>query len=125
MRILLDTHILLWQFLNDPRLIQRHRDHISDDANDIFVSDVSFWEIAIKIRAGKLHLVLEDIEVETALLGYRRLAIERRHFSALVLLPKHHCDPFDHMLIAQANIEEMSFMSSDRWVREYPVNLVR
>src|SRR5688572_1222873 len=116
MRLLLDTHALLWFVLGDPLLSSRARALIEDPANDKFVSPVSFWELAIKISTGKylLHEPLEDFcrrGIDGN--GFQILPIEVRHANFLITLPFHHRDPFDRLLIAQAAVERMAIVSID------------
>jgi PIN domain nuclease of toxin-antitoxin system len=125
MKILLDTHILLWQMMDDERLRSRDREIIVDPKNDLTVSDVSLWEISIKIQTGRLAVKLPDVESTIATLRYSRLAISRAHIAEVVKLPRYHRDPFDHLLIAQANLEGLAFMTHDRKIGQYPVRLVK
>lgn len=123
MRLLADTHILLWQIEDDARLTQRYRALLDDTDNDVFVSDVSVWEVAIKIRAGKLRVRLEELESEIERNCYIRQAITRAHLTGLMDLPFLHRDPFDHLIIAQAIAEDMFMLTADVRFREYPVRI--
>ena len=121
MNLLLDTHAVLWWLDDDPRLSPHAREAIEDPANQVFVSTASLWEIAIKIRIGKLRVDLADVIALLPQQGFRLLDIKTDHLQVLATLPAHHRDPFDHLLIAQAITEELTFLSNDRHVKSYPV----
>ena len=124
MKLLLDTHALLWWLANDARLGPDARALIADPGNNVLVSVVSPWEIVIKVRVGKLKA---DIRSTLALIernGFALLPISPEHLLALALLPVHHRDPFDHLLIAQAVAEGAAFMSADRRASQYPVQVI-
>lgn len=125
MRLLLDTHILLWFMSGDPRLGPM-AEIIIDPGNDIFVSTVSLMEIAVKIRAGKLRVDLNDLLAEMERQGFELLPLTPKHIVEMTGLPVHpdHKDPFDHQLIAQAIAEDMPFLSQDRHAGRYPVKLL-
>jgi PIN domain nuclease of toxin-antitoxin system len=120
-KLLLDTHALLWWLSDDPKLGAAARDHIMDPANDILVSVVSLWEILVKVRAGKLEAGIEEILDEMQAQGFALLQIAPTHLVALAALPMHHRDPFDHLLIAQAIAEKATFLSEDSYTSRYPV----
>ncbi len=123
MRYLIDTHVLLWQFLADPRLAQSHINILNDTVQDIVVSDVSICEIAIKMRTGKLRLSLAAVDEFIEKYGYSRLAITRAHLNEMSVLPRHHGDPVDALLIAQARVESMVLMTGDRTFARYDVEI--
>jgi PIN domain nuclease of toxin-antitoxin system len=120
-KLLLDTHALLWWLSDDPRLGAAARELMTDPANDILVSVVSLWEIVVKVRAGKLVAGIEDILAEMQLQGFALLQIAPAHLVALATLPMHHRDPFDHLLMAQAIVEKATFLSEDGHIPRYPV----
>jgi PIN domain nuclease of toxin-antitoxin system len=124
MRLLLDTHALLWWLSDDGRLEAQARALIEDPGNDVLVSVVSLWEIAVKVCIGKLHADLRQIVESVGRGGFLPLDISIPHLLTLVELPKHHRDPFDHLLIAQAIVEDAAFVSEDRNVPRYEVRLV-
>lgn len=124
MRLLLDTHALLWWLSDDLKLGGHARDLISDPANDILVSAVSLWEILVKVRAGKLVADIQEILNEMKAQGFELLGISPAHLLALATLPMHHKDPFDHLLIAQAIAEAATFLSEDSYTPQYPVQHV-
>ena len=116
-RLLLDTNVLLWWLEGNSRLSPSAR-KIIRDAEVVFVSAVSAWEISTKARQGKLvfrgdlaeHLVSEQFEP---------LSIRMDHAILSAALPLHHRDPFDRMLIAQARIESLTLLTSDSWFKAY------
>ena len=125
MRLLLDTHTLLWWFADDAQLGRGARDLIEDPGNDVVVSVASLWEIVVKIRVGKLAADIKDILATLEREGFAVLGISTPHLLTLAGLPMHHRDPFDHLLLAQAIAEDATFVSEDRNASRYPVRLVR
>ncbi len=125
MRLLLDTHAFIWS-LNDVQRLGDLAKRIADPANDIFVSTVSLFEIAIKIRAGKLRLHMQELLKAIDVQGFELLPLTASHVAETGKLPVHadHKDPFDHQLIAQAIAEDMFFLSFDRHAGRYPVKLL-
>ncbi|MCA0340501.1 MAG: type II toxin-antitoxin system VapC family toxin [Proteobacteria bacterium] len=121
MRLLLDTHTLLWWLNDDEKLGSRARGLIGDPANDVLVSAVSLWEITVKLRIGKLDADIEEILAILPDQGFQRLDISDAHLIALAGLPVHHRDPFDHLLMAQALAEDAHFVSEDQNVLLYSV----
>lgn len=124
MRLLLDTHALLWWLSDDAQLGQYARDLIADPANDILVSVVSLWEIQVKVRVGKLTADMQEILNEIGGQAFELLPIDPAHLLLLGTLPAHHKDPSDHLLIAQAIAEGATFVSEDRHTPEYHVLFV-
>ncbi len=124
MKLLLDTHVLLWWLADDARLGTQARELIADPGNDVLVSAVSLWEIAVKTRIGKLAASLDDILDAVRANGFIRLGLEDTHLHALMTLPMHHRDPFDHLLLAQAVSEGAMFCSDDANAGKYGVNVV-
>jgi PIN domain nuclease of toxin-antitoxin system len=117
MRVLLDTHTLLWAFNADPSLSSRARKLIEDGSNEILVSAASAWEIATKVRLGKLptgELLINDFEYYLKQLGFDELHISLSHAVRAGSLRGEHRDPFDRMLIAQAQSENLPIISNDR-----------
>ena len=125
MKLLLDTHTLLWFITGDSKLSLAARLLIDDLANDKFVSVVSLWEIAIKYGLGRL-ILSDKFEVlfpnQLTINGFEQLAIENAHLYEFVKLPRHHNDPFDRLIIAQAIAEKMSVVSIDTAFDDYSVN---
>ncbi len=124
MRLLLDTHALLWWLSDDAELGQYVRDLIADPANDVLVSVVSLWEIQVKVRVGKLTADLPAILNEIEAQAFELVPISQAHLLRLGTLPVHHRDPFDHLLIAQAIVEAAIFVSEDRHIPAYAVQVV-
>jgi PIN domain nuclease of toxin-antitoxin system len=122
-KLLLDTHALLWWLSDDRRLGPRARALIADPSNDVLISVVSLWEIVVKRRIGKLEADIGQIEQALGRDEFVRLSITPGHLAALALLPDHHRDPFDHLLIAQAIVEDAVFISDDLDMRKYPLKL--
>jgi PIN domain nuclease of toxin-antitoxin system len=120
-KLLLDTHALLWWLAQDSRLGGRTLRLIEDLDNEVLVSVASLWELAVKIRAGKLRVDLHRLMNVLDRQGITRIPITASHLLVVIGLPTHHRDPFDHLLIAQAIVEGATFISSDRSMRKYPV----
>lgn len=120
MRLLLDTHALLWWLANDPRLSEESADAIADPASDVLVSAASAWEIAIKQSMGKLEAP-SDLDRQMELNSFEELPITIGHAYAAGTLPRHHDDPFDRMLVAQAIAEGLTLVSADPRVDAYGV----
>ena len=124
MRLLLDTHAFLWWIADDPRLTQRAREALADPQNEVYLSAVSVWEIVIKVGLGRLDL---PKDLDSFIAGQMRqnrflpLAITIPHTLKVRTLPEIHKDPFDRLLIAQAQVEGLVLVSGDRWVARYPV----
>lgn len=116
MRVLLDTHTLLWWLSGDKKLSLRARRTIADEANEIFVSAVSAWEVATKHRIGKLPdagPLAVDFAREVRQQGFSALPITLDHGQVAGALAGEHRDPFDRLLIAQSLEEKMALLSND------------
>lgn len=124
MKLLLDTHALLWWLSDDARLGSQARGLIADPGHDVLVSVVSLWEITLKARIGKLNADIREIFEAIDRQGFVSIEIGRVHLATLAGLPVHHRDPFDHLLIAQAIVEGATLVSDDRTVSLYPVQTV-
>jgi PIN domain nuclease of toxin-antitoxin system len=124
MKLLLDTHALLWWLADDKLLGRQARELVEDPGNDILISVVSLWEIAVKTRIGKLQADIKEITDAVQQEGFALLDIGIAHLRTLGALPMHHRDPFDHLLIAQAIAEDATFMSEDRNAARYPARTV-
>ena len=119
MRLLLDTNALLWLLAGDPRLGPQAR-HEVEAAAELVVSAASLWEIAIKVSVGKLA-ALPGLPAVLAESAVRRLGIEDEHLRRLESLPWHHRDPFDRLLIAQAQAEALTVLTADPAFGDYAV----
>lgn len=124
MKLLLDTHALLWWLADDERLGSRARGLIEEPGNDVLFSMVLLWEIVVKVRVGKLHAAVEEVTAAARQDGFVLLDIGVAHLREAAGLPMHHRDPFDHLLIAQAVVEGATFISEDRHTPKYPVRFV-
>jgi PIN domain nuclease of toxin-antitoxin system len=118
LRLLLDTHILLWWLADEMRIPERNREVIRDGRNQVFVSAASAWEIAIKRRLGKLRAPA-DLKAQIINARFELLNVTIDHALAVEGLPDHHSDPFDRMLVAQARSENLTMVSEDPKVRLY------
>lgn len=123
MNLLLDTHALIWWWLDDPQLSPAARQAIGDDDNAVWVSAASAWEILTKQRRGKLPGLPADlVSSYTALLaadGFQPLAISTPHALRAGNHPAEHRDPFDRMLAAQAELEGLTLVTCDTALREF------
>lgn len=127
MRILLDTHAMMWYVLGDPRLTAIARELVRDESNEVLISPASYWEIAIKISVGKytLNQPYDDfMNVCLNLYGFVILPIETHHTSQVARLPhfNNHKDPFDRMLVSQALSEGVPIVSADAQLDAYGIN---
>jgi len=120
MRVLLDTHFLLWWLADDPALGNQGREVISTPENLIFFSAASVWEIRIKQGIGKLD-VPDDFADVLAAQPFEPLSVTVGHAHALRDLPTLHRDPFDRLLIAQARLERLTILTRDRVIGQYDV----
>ncbi len=127
MRLLLDTHALIWWLAADDALSSTARSAIADPASDVFVSAASAWEIATKYRIGKLPraaLLAADVAGVVAAQGFNELPISIRHGQIAGNLPPIHRDPFDRILVAQAITADMTLVSNDAILGAYAVALL-
>ncbi|MBX7246736.1 MAG: type II toxin-antitoxin system VapC family toxin [Candidatus Sumerlaeaceae bacterium] len=120
MRLLLDTHVLLWWFNDSPKLKAEVRQAIAHPESEVLVSAASLWEIAIKRASGKLKIPEDFLDYIRAA-GFKELPITTEHGWAAGGLPRFHQDPFDRVLIAQALCEEVLFATCDRQAAQYGV----
>lgn len=122
MKLLLDTHLLLWAAGQPDRLSQAARELIEDKENELIFSTASLWEVVIKRRLGR-----DDFKVDPRLLrrglldnGYSELPISSEHVVAIDTLPQLHKNPFDHVLVAQALVEGITLLTTDAALAGYP-----
>ena len=127
MKVLLDTHTFLWWIADSPRLSARAREVIRDSNNELFFSAASGWEIAIKAQLGRLQLpdnleqfIVEQLSLNTILV----LPIQLRHALHVYTLPQHHRDPFDRMLVAQSQVENLPVLTTDPQIAQYEVKTI-
>lgn len=121
MRILLDTHILLWLLKDDPQLSSKAKYFITDSESELFFSPVSVCEISIKhrVKPDIFPEVPEEVRNDAIASGIKELPLESKDVYGVGELPAYHKDPFDRMLIAQAKAEQMALMSHDEKVAMY------
>ena len=114
---LLDTHILLWWLNGDPRITSEREQQLS--SRDCLISAASVWEVAIKHRLGKLPIAPEHLLDIAVKAGFRTLQVSCEHAAATALLPPHHQDPFDRLLLAQARLECLKLITVDADLLRY------
>ncbi|NJR52098.1 MAG: type II toxin-antitoxin system VapC family toxin [Leptolyngbyaceae cyanobacterium CSU_1_3] len=127
MNALLDTHAFLWWVIDDPQLSNTAKAIITEPTNTIYFSVVSAWEIIIKERTGKLSLPESPEAYIPSRLASNRfvtLTVEMHHVLQIALLPNHHRDPFDRLLIAQSQIENLPLLTVDHLISQYSVNVI-
>ena len=123
MSLLLDTHVVIWCFTNDPTLSKEARQAIVDGETEVFVSAASAWEITIKRALGKLQAP-DNFEDELIKHRFTPLPITIPHVLAVGTLPFHHNDPFDRILVAQAKVEGLTLVTRDKDMKKYGVPFV-
>ncbi|MEH2252464.1 type II toxin-antitoxin system VapC family toxin [Nostoc sp.] len=127
MRALLDIHAFIWWVTNDPQLSTNARNLIADSSNILFLSVVSAWEIVIKNKLGKLTLpepVEQYIPSRLAINRFEILPIQMSHVLQVASLPSIHRDPFDRILIAQSQVENLPIVTIDQQITEYLVQTI-
>ena len=127
MRALLDTHALLWWVTNNPQFSPTVQAIIADRNNQLFFSAASGWEIAIKAQLGKLVLPSQPeqyIANQLALNLFEVLPIQLSHALQTYYLPNHHKDPFDRILVAQSQFENLPILTSDSRIAQYRVSTI-
>ena len=122
MRLLLDTHVVLWQ-LEGTRTVGPKARAAIEQASELCFSVVSFAEIGVNAAIGKLS-VPDDLREHVIGSGLRILALDPDHGLAVARLPQHHCDPFDRLLVAQARAEGLTLVSADQRLRDYDVDVI-
>ena len=120
MRLLLDTHLVLWWQAGSPRL-PRKVISLVDQADVVFFSRASLWEIAIKVSIGKLRLDIDEFAASVEKTGFEWLDIRHAHLISVANLPlfDDHKDPFDHLLVAQSQCEPLLFLTADQKLARY------
>jgi len=124
MNLLLDTHVLLWALDNNPTLSPVARTAIVDGHNVVFVSAATAWEITIKKALGKLQAPSGDYLEELKRHRFTPLDITAEHALAVERLPMHHADPFDRILVAQAQIERLTLVTRDSRILAYSIQTI-
>ena len=126
MRYFLDTHVLLWWRLDDPRLPSHWDQRLIDPENEILFSLVSIWEISIKRKIGKLKMDGSTEDFARTLVtehGFQQMPLELHEICRTEKLPDHHCDPFDRLLISQALELGAVAVTNDLNWKKYPVKV--
>lgn len=123
MRLLADSHVLIWWMENPSLLTPAARAAIADPGNEVFMSAASIWELGLKVAKGKLRLPDNFVPLLRAG-GFTDLPIQARHAERSLNLPAVHGDPFDRMLIAQALEEGLTLVSCDQWIAGYGVRQI-
>lgn len=124
MRLLLDTHVFLWWLGEDETLAIPATEAIANPETLVHVSAATIWEIAIKANLGRLDVSGSDMAAEITASGFIELPMTARHAQIAGWLPRHHDDPFDRMLIAQAQAEALTLVSRDSAFQSYDVFLL-
>ncbi|WP_338834807.1 hypothetical protein MHLNE_11150 [Moorella humiferrea] len=127
MKALLDTHTFLWWITEDPRLSPRAREIIRDGENILYLSAASCWEMAIKARLGKLEMpanITSFITDQMAINAITPLPVEISHALHVYTLPNLHRDPFDRLLVSQAQIENLPILTADPQIARYAVKVI-
>jgi len=126
-KVLVDTHCWLWFLMTPDRLSAAAVDALADVSNEVYVSAAVAWEIVIKSGLGKLSLPVpaaQYVSERLAALGHRPFAISVEHAVALADLPTHHKDPFDRILIAQAQVDGLTLLTADEKIKAYAVPIL-
>lgn len=127
MRLLLDTHAMIWSVLEPENLSAAVRQHLTDPSNEVFFSVVGIWELAIKASMPKPGFsadVPRRVRAGCEAAGFTIMPVTIEHALAVGELSWHHKDPFDRLLVAQARCENCVLISNDRWLPHYPVALL-
>jgi PIN domain nuclease of toxin-antitoxin system len=125
-RLLLDTHLVLWWLNGDPRLPQPVMERVQAEQAEVFVSQASLWEMAIKASIGRLQVDLPELERQVSLQGFRWLPISNAHLLAVGDLETDgvHRDPFDRLLVCQSRVEPMLLLTVDTQLRSYGATVI-
>jgi PIN domain nuclease of toxin-antitoxin system len=125
-RLLLDTHLLLWWLSGNPQLPQAVVERVQAPEAEVFVSQASLWEMAIKVSIGRLQLDLPELERQVPLQGFRWLPISNAHVLAVAGLETDgvHRDPFDRLLVCQSRVEPMLLLTVDSQLRSYGTTVI-
>jgi PIN domain nuclease of toxin-antitoxin system len=127
MKLLLDTHAFLWWNMDSPQLSPAAKSTIQSNSSEIFLSAASSWEIAIKYFKGKLELPEPPdkyISSRLSYYGFLALPIQISHTLRTFQLPDIHHDPFDRLLIAQCQMEDMAIITGDEYIKQYEVEII-
>ncbi|MBI2919714.1 MAG: type II toxin-antitoxin system VapC family toxin [Planctomycetes bacterium] len=121
MRLLVDTHVLLWAVSEPAKIPETYRDRIESPDNEVLFSAASIWELAIKMQIGRIALPVdpESIAAAAVRMGFLELPVTAAHAAGIRRLPLHHRDPFDRLLIAQTLHEPARFLTADPVLARY------
>lgn len=127
MRLLLDTHLLLWAASEPERLSNKARELIGDESNDVLFSVASLWEVSIKTAARPADFVADPRKLRVGLVAndFEELDIKAEHALTVTSLPLLHGDPFDRILIAQAIVEDLRLVTADKKVAAYDAPILK
>jgi PIN domain nuclease of toxin-antitoxin system len=125
-RLLLDTHLVLWWLNDDPRLPAAVVERLQAPGAEVFVSQASLWEMAIKVSIGRLRVDLPELEHQVPRQGFRWLAVSNAHLLAVAELESdgEHRDPFDRLLVCQSRVEPMLLLTVDSQLRRYGATVI-
>ena len=118
MQVLLDTHVFLW-LVSGSRRLNRQAKAVVESSERVLISSATIWEIAIKVQLGKLTADVDEVINQIHANGFEELPIYARHARQVARLPRHHGDPFDRLLIAQAISETIKLLTSDIQLKPY------
>lgn len=124
MKLLLDTHALIWALAAPRRLPERVVERLADADTAVYASAANTWEIAIKAMLGKIELDLDELAEEIRNVGFTELPVSVAHTLRLRELPAHHRDPFDRILVAQSLEEGLTLVTHDSQLRNYPAPIL-
>ena len=126
MKGLLDTHVLIWWLTDDGHLADRAKDFIADRDNELFFSSAGVWEIVIKTRLKRVKFPVDPnfLNEQLVLNHIQSLPIHMNHVINLHKIIWHHNDPFDHIMISQAQCENLTFLTADKLIKKYKVNIL-
>lgn len=128
MKALLDTHTFLWWITDSSQLSQHAREIISNRTNNLYLSAASGWEIVIKASLGKIKLPQDDIlpfiTEQLTVNAITPLSVQMNHACQVIYLPLYHRDPFDRLIIAQAQLENMPIITADNEIANYDVEII-
>ena len=127
MKILIDTQVFLWWISDNPNISSKFHDVMSEPRNEIYFSAASGWEIAVKAKIGRLSIQGDPqkfIPTQLSLNSITVLPIQISHTLQTYHLPEHHKDPFDRLIIAQSQIENMPIATNDALFKNYEVDLI-
>lgn len=124
MKLLLDSHAFLWWLIDNPRLTAMARRVMADSSSAVYVSAATVWELSVKAALGRLDLGDLDLADEIEANDFIDLPIAARHGAAAARLPRHHADPFDRVLIAQAELEGLTIVTRDAAFNAYGVAIL-